>query len=82
MPIEVKNLSHTYMAGTPFESKALDDISFTINDGEFIGIIGHTVLYLIIGKSRLLKHTYYLVINGCHRITQRYKIIIFYLPSF
>ena len=52
MPIDVKELSHIYMPGTPFESKALIDISLTINDGEFLGIIGHTGS----GKSTLIQH--------------------------
>ena len=52
MPIEIKNLSHTYMRGTPFESLALDDVSFSVADGEFIGIIGHTGS----GKSTLITH--------------------------
>ena len=52
MPIEVKNLTHVYMAGTPFESRALDGVSFRIEDGEFIGIIGHTGS----GKSTLIAH--------------------------
>ena len=52
MPVEIKNLSHTYMRGTPFESLALDDISFSVADGEFIGIIGHTGS----GKSTLITH--------------------------
>ena len=52
MPIEVKNLSHVYMAETPFESRALDSVSFRIEDGEFIGIIGHTGS----GKSTLIAH--------------------------
>lgn len=52
MPVEIKNLSHTYMRGTPFESLALDDISFSIADGEFIGVIGHTGS----GKSTLITH--------------------------
>ena len=52
MPIEVKNLSHVYMAETPFESRALDGVSFRIEDGEFIGIIGHTGS----GKSTLIAH--------------------------
>ena len=42
MPVEVKNLSHIYMPGSPFEAKALDGVSLTIGDGEFVGIIGHT----------------------------------------
>lgn len=52
MPIVVKNVSHTYMPGTPFESLAVDDVSFTVNDGEFLGIIGHTGS----GKSTLIQH--------------------------
>lgn len=40
--IEIKNLSFVYNKGTPFEVKALDDISMTIKDHSFIGIIGHT----------------------------------------
>ncbi len=52
MPIEVRNLTHVYMPGTPFEKKALDDVSFTIEDGEFVGLIGHTGS----GKSTLIMH--------------------------
>lgn len=52
MPVEVKNLSHVYMRGTPFETRALDDVNFTISDGEFVGIIGHTGS----GKSTLITH--------------------------
>ena len=49
--LEVKNLTYIYSAGTPFEHKALDDISFSVERGEFIGIIGHTGS----GKSTLMK---------------------------
>jgi len=52
MPIQVKSLTHVYGAGTPFEMKALDDISLNIQDGEFIGIIGHTGS----GKSTLITY--------------------------
>ena len=50
--LEVKNLTHTYSAGTPFEHKALDNMSFSVERGEFIGIIGHTGS----GKSTLMQH--------------------------
>jgi energy-coupling factor transport system ATP-binding protein len=50
--LEVKNLTHVYSAGTPFEHKALDHVSFAVDRGEFIGIIGHTGS----GKSTLMQH--------------------------
>lgn len=50
--LEIKNLSHVYSAGTPFEHVALDDVSFSVDRGEFIGIIGHTGS----GKSTLIQH--------------------------
>ena len=49
--LEVKNLNYIYSAGTPFEHKALEDVSFTVSRGEFIGIIGHTGS----GKSTLMQ---------------------------
>lgn len=52
MSVDIKNLSHIYNEGTPFASKALDDIFLTINKGEFIGLIGHTGS----GKSTLIQH--------------------------
>lgn len=52
MPIEIKHLDHVYMPGSPFETKALDDVTLDIHDGEFIGLIGHTGS----GKSTLVQH--------------------------
>ena len=49
--LEVKNLNYIYSIGTPFEHKALDNISFAVSRGEFIGIIGHTGS----GKSTLMQ---------------------------
>ena len=49
--LELKNLSFIYGKGTPFEKKAVDDVSLTVNKGEFIGIIGHTGS----GKSTLVQ---------------------------
>ncbi|MBR4972175.1 MAG: energy-coupling factor transporter ATPase, partial [Oscillospiraceae bacterium] len=50
--LQVQNLTHIYSAGTPFEHKALDDMNFSVERGEFIGIIGHTGS----GKSTLMQH--------------------------
>ena len=51
MSIEVRHVSYLYEAGTPFELAALSDVSFTVNGGEFIGLIGHTGS----GKSTLIQ---------------------------
>ena len=50
--LQVQNLRHVYSVGTPFEHVALDDITFSVERGEFIGIIGHTGS----GKSTLMQH--------------------------
>lgn len=66
MIIEIKNLSYIYNPGTPFEKKALEDINLQINEGEFIGLIGHTGS----GKSTLVQH-----LNGLIK-TKNGEIII------
>ena len=50
--LKIEHLSHIYSAGTPFEKKAVDDVSFSARRGEFIGLIGHTGS----GKSTLIQH--------------------------
>ncbi len=50
--IEVKHLTHTYSKKTPYEKVSLNDISVTINEGDFLGIIGHTGS----GKSTFIQH--------------------------
>ncbi len=50
--IKVEHLNHIYGQGTAFEQYALKDVNFTIEDGEFIGLIGHTGS----GKSTLIQH--------------------------
>ena len=52
MSIEIRGLTHIYMPGTPFETRALDNVSLTIRDGDFVGVIGHTGS----GKSTLIAH--------------------------
>lgn len=51
MSITIKNLTHIYSEGMPFEKTALEDINIEIETGEFIGIIGHTGS----GKSTLIQ---------------------------
>ena len=50
--LRVEHLSHIYSKGTPFEKKAVDDVTFSARRGEFIGLIGHTGS----GKSTLIQH--------------------------
>lgn len=52
MSIEISGLNYVYMEGSPFEKQALKDVSLSIADGEFVGIIGHTGS----GKSTLIQH--------------------------
>ena len=52
MSIKVRNLTHIYNEGLPHESVALMDVSFDVDDGDFVGVIGHTGS----GKSTLLQH--------------------------
>ena len=52
MSIIVNHLSYVYNQGTLYEKKALDDVSFKIEDGEYIGLAGHTGC----GKSTLVQH--------------------------
>ena len=52
MPIDVAHLFHTYNADTPMETESLQDVSFRVQEGEFMGIIGQTGS----GKSTLVQH--------------------------
>ncbi len=58
MPIIIKDLYYTYQKGTPYETNALQGVSLEINEGEFVGLIGHTGS----GKSTLVQHLNGLVI--------------------
>ena len=50
--LQVKHLTHTYGIGTPFQRSAVEDMSFEVQEGEFLGIMGHTGS----GKSTLIQH--------------------------
>ena len=58
--LQIKHLTHTYGIGTPFQRSAVEDVSFDVREGEFLGIIGHTGS----GKSTLIQH-----LNGLLRPT-------------
>lgn len=79
MPIEIKNLCYSYKKGTPFEKKVLHDVNLSINDGEFIGLIGPTQS----GKTTLAQHFNALitpqkgrvVVNGCDTADKNANLI-------
>lgn len=50
--LETKNVSYSYSQGTPFEVAAINNVSVKIEEGEMVGIIGHTGS----GKSTLIQH--------------------------
>lgn len=64
MSIVIEHLNYVYMQGGPYETKALNDVSLTINDGEFIGLIGHTGS----GKSTLVQHLNGLIMPSSGRV--------------
>lgn len=66
MIMKINNLNYIYNPNTPFEKKALNDVSIEINEGEFIGLIGHTGS----GKSTLVQH-----LNGLMKATSGNIII-------
>ncbi len=66
MPIEITDLTHVYNPGTTSESQALSGISFRIEDGEFVGLIGPTGS----GKSTLIQH-----LNGLLKPTSGHVMV-------
>ena len=60
MAIRAEHLNYVYGLGTAFEQRALKDVNLEINDGEFVGLIGHTGS----GKSTLIQH-----LNGLMKAT-------------
>ena len=64
MSIVIEHLNYVYMAGGPYETKALHDVNLTISDGEFIGLIGHTGS----GKSTLVQHLNGLIMPTSGRV--------------
>ena len=65
MSIVIEHLNYVYMQGGPYETRALDDVSLTIHDGEFVGLIGHTGS----GKSTLVQHLNGLILPTSGQIT-------------
>ena len=66
MPLQVEHLSFTYSKKTPYEKQALRDVSFTLRDGECVGLVGSTGS----GKSTLVQH-----LNGLIKLTEG-KIVV------
>ncbi len=61
MPIQVEHLTHTYQPGSPFSATAVHDLTLTIEDGEFVGVRGHTGS----GKTTFVQH-----LNGLLKPTE------------
>ena len=61
MSIVIKNISYTYGIKSPYEKKAISNINLTINDGDFLGIVGHTGS----GKSTFIQH-----LNGLIKVQE------------
>ena len=59
--LQIQHLAHTYGIGTPFQRSAVEDMSFDVYEGEFLGVIGHTGS----GKSTLIQH-----LNGLLKPTE------------
>ena len=72
MSIVIKNLTYTYNPGTPFEKQALKDVSFTVESGEFMCIIGHTGS----GKSTFIQH-----LNGLIGVLENHSNTSAYLHN-
>ena len=66
MSIEVEGLGYTYMKKSPYEKRALDNVTFSIQEGDFLAIVGQTGS----GKSTLLQH-----LNGLIKLTEG-KIVV------
>ncbi|HHT64624.1 MAG: energy-coupling factor transporter ATPase [Caldicoprobacterales bacterium] len=66
MPVKMEKVTHIYMQGGPFEATAIFDVDLEIQDGEFLGLIGHTGS----GKSTLIQH-----LNGLLKPTQGTVIV-------
>ena len=64
MSIVIEHLNYIYMSGGPYETHALHDVSLTIEDGEFVGLIGHTGS----GKSTLVQHLNGLIMPASGRV--------------
>lgn len=64
MPIVLENVSYTYMSGSPLSFPALHGVSLTIQEGEFLGVIGHTGA----GKSTLMQHLNGLLVPTSGRV--------------
>ncbi len=63
--IKTENLTYVYGEGTPFRKTAVDNVNIEINDGEMVGIIGHTGS----GKSTLIQH-----FNGLFEAHERKRL--------
>ena len=72
MAIQVEDLCYTYGEGTALERQALKHVSFEIQDGEFVGLIGHTGS----GKSTLIQHLNGPICSSRRVLTKPSRLVI------
>ena len=77
--LKIENVNYIYSAGTPFEHKALDNVNFAVNRGEFIGIIGGSLVVekifgipgvgpLYLNSITSLDYNFYLLLNAFYTL--------------
>ena len=83
MSIKITNLTHIYAPDSPFESKAIDNVSLEINDGEFIALIGHLNGLLKANEGQILINDFDITAKDVSLVDIRKKVgLVFQYPEY